>query len=166
MTYQSLLNIVITITVLLFILTILISNKIFRYLFLTISLIFVLLAFSIYYSHNKRVKAIEKKMVGVYMINPVKSDLSRYDIDQIKNLTVTLNEDNTFKLSKEIPFIISNHGTWDYEDDGDIGITKLNLKDNNTIYIVVDDSILIMDNPLPKENYPQVKTLHWSRVYQ
>jgi len=83
-----------------------------------------IVAFLVYY----RIETLDKKakdgnfekQLGIYKIDLIRTNFVDYLKDSVlyKDLTITFNNDSSFYLNKNVPFIIEQSGTWTTSGEG------------------------------------------------
>lgn len=113
--------------------------------------------------------------VGVYKLYVAESKLGMYKhVDSIQDLTLTINADSTFQLSKDVPFIRTQKGRWTVQyittiDNPPFYRCSLiyNDHDRNDRLLPWDEgpNQVYINYPVCKEGHTQVELLRFLRVH-
>ena len=99
-------------------------NRIGTYLFLTIGLLLVLALIVNPFIKSATVKEEEQALVGNYFLDGQASTYNGKPLPAYAGIVLTISPDNTFHISKPIPYLKDTSGKWEYKDDGDISYTE------------------------------------------
>ena len=109
------------------------KRKVIRYIFHSISLIFLIGLIINPYLKSESEKELEKEIVGTYYLNIENSNYSdKTELEKYSKIKIIVEENNTFKTSSNFPILESQSGTWKVEDNGDRNELKITLGESNT----------------------------------
>ncbi|GEM_PF-2348223 len=130
--------------------------------------IIIILA-SVFFLIDKSEKEYERKeCIGVYEIDIENSDFNGNFADSNKflNLKLSINEDNTFSFSENVPFIYRQEGTWtSLTIDGEFVYCALKYDQSNFKEdFLCKGFMLSKEKPIPKDENLAVKFLKMKKV--
>ena len=109
------------------------KRKIIRYIFHSISLIFLVCLIINPFIKSESEKELEKEIVGIYYLNIENSNYSdKIELEKYSNINLIVDKNNTFRTSSNFPILVSQSGTWKVEDNGDWNELKIILEGSKT----------------------------------
>ncbi len=97
------------------------KRKSIRYIFWTLSFLFLIGSIVAYNTKPEDEKKIEQKLAGVYYLDTDSSKYQDLNLKLYSDVTLTLQSNEQFFINKPTPFIKYLKGKWEYKDNGDFG---------------------------------------------
>jgi hypothetical protein len=138
--------------------------------------IFVLVMFFIIYKTCKKmnsdsVDSNRVELIGSYVLDVNKTDLSNYskNIYIYKSLTLNLNGDSTFRLNMDVPFIYDSTGTWRASGNGIDEWNYLKFQKNKSFETPFSrfwssDSIIYLNSTTPKKGFQNIGRVYFKKI--
>lgn len=109
-----------------------------------------------------------RKMAGVYVLDGGQSKMGSYRYGVYRDLTVSLNKDNSFHFSKVVPFLSGTRGTWQNVRGLDITYSEFYFEDTDgsdhrSLQFDSDGEVLYIYSPASRGEQPQVELLYFVR---
>ena len=118
----------------------------------------------------RNIAAEEREQVGVYKLDIKESIMTGYDSTLYQGLTIRLNEDRTFVIDPDVPFLPGTKGTWKVLRDLESSFDEFHFSDfdvigHDVVQFGADDEKLIIERPPPKygQDLPQVRLLYFAK---
>lgn len=111
-----------------------------------------------------------KELIGHYRMDIKRTNLGRYinKSDLYSSLELSLNEDTTFKLNMEVPFIYDTIGKWSVSGNSLDEMNNLIYQNNNKIHTQFTqlyknntDSIFYLNSATPKKGQDGIKEIYF-----
>lgn len=140
-------------------------------IFIVVSFFLLFISSCSYLGSNEISDREFKMTIGSYQIDVSKTELSASESEAYGNLVITFNNDSTFYLSRDVPFIYDSIGIWKP--------TEGRLEDWNWIYyrknpnistqfskVWTEDSIFYLNSTTPKEGERAIPMIYFKKIKQ
>lgn len=116
--------------------------------------------------NRRRANAEALKIIGVYKLDVTRSLLTGYDSTLYQNVTLHLNEDRTFTIDPDVPFLLGTEGTWKIDWSLDESTQTFYFPNIDTIGFTREPfetgrEGLIIRSPSPKYGLLQAQLIHF-----
>ncbi len=138
--------------------------KIVRYIFWSLSAVFLLLAISMIIKHSKHTNEMSLKLTGSYKVDLENSKYQNDTLHNFSDLILKVNKDGTFAFNRTTPFFSSNSGKWTF--DVDIFVTECSFDGINRSFQIVDGIKTWTFPDYALKNYNSGDQISFSRVVQ
>ena len=128
------------------------------------------------YLLNKKDQSVKQKnfkeLVGVYVLDTLRTDLSNYRDQKIEfsTLTLSLFNDSTFILNINVPFIYDSSGRWNAKGNSIEETNRMIFKRNpkigvqfSKIYLDKKDSVLYLISTTPQQDAFPIQRIYFMK---
>ena len=128
------------------------------------------------YLLNKKDQSVKQKnfkeLVGVYVLDTLRTDLSNYRDQKIEfsTLTLSLFNDSTFILNFNVPFIYDSSGRWNAKGNSIEETNRMIFKRNpkigvqfSKIYLDKKDSVLYLISTTPQQDAFPIQRIYFMK---
>ncbi len=126
--------------------------------------------------NESRKKEIFARHLGTYILDMSRTELAEYtdDSNTYKNLTITFNQDSTFKMNIHAPFFADNCGTWIAGDGLAYSYNQLffqnkeykNLEGTQFFppYLINGDTVFLINGASPVKNKTSIQKIYFRKL--
>ena len=119
--------------------------------------------------NRQRSNAETLKLIGVYKLDITRSILTGYDSTLYRNVTLQLNEDRTFAIDPDVPFLPGTKGTWKIDWSLDESTETFYFPNTDAISFTrepfeISREGLVIRRPSPKYGLLQAQLLYFEAV--